>query len=464
MLNLIERHSYRELLLPLNNLQVAPLGFLAAQFAAIRHAGTSEWALRLFPFLTGLAAVALFARLAWLALKPTGAMCAFGILAATHYVTRYSLDIKPYGTDLMAAALLLMLAVAWMRRPQRLRYLAGLAVAAPVMVFFSYPVVFVAGAVSIGLLPTLWRQPAADGRRVKAWLAFAAYNAALVAAFGLMLHLSGSAQYQATREGMLYHWEEGMPPANPLRFLVWIAEVHTAEMFAYPFGAKNGGSSATFLLCLLGVWVLWKQGQKQLLLMLGAGFVLTFAAAVMKRYPYGGSARVAQHLAPAICLLAGAAVAELIARLGEPGKTAHFAAGVLVVIALGGMTRDIVLPYQTIDDKEVQQFFQKWQGKLTAEQGVWYPGDFEQTTTPMRWYLFRALNWDTGRVATGKLAGEALEKHREWWVLWFDPDPAEQAAVAKELAGLNPPFSREETLAMKFSKRGHTIEAERWRR
>src|SRR5262249_28222538 len=122
MLNVVERQSYRELLGPLDFHQVVPLGFLAAQFTVVRYWDASEYAMRAFPLLTGLAALFCFARLAWLALPPLAAMGAVGVLAATHYVTRYSLDIKPYGTDLLMASALLVLAVHWSRAPEERRW------------------------------------------------------------------------------------------------------------------------------------------------------------------------------------------------------------------------------------------------------------------------------------------------------------------------------------------------------
>ena len=49
---------------------------------------------------------------------------------------------------------------------------------------------------------------------------------------------------------------------------------------------------------------------EDLLLLLLTPFVLTFLAALAGKYPYGGSARIAQHLAPSLCLLAGTGAAS----------------------------------------------------------------------------------------------------------------------------------------------------------
>jgi hypothetical protein len=468
MLNLVERRSYAELLRPLDHLQVAPLGFLVAQFTAVRLWGTSEYAVRLVPLLTGVVALFFFARLAWLALPPLGAVSALGVLVATHYVTRYSLDIKPYGADLMVSAMLLVLALRWSRAPEQRRWPVLLILVTPLALALSYPGVLVGGAIGITLLPVLARRRAGPA----AWATWAAYGAVVVVSFAGLVYLSAGGQYERTREWMLGYWARGLPPANPLRFVGWLLDVHTAEMMSYPLGGKNGASSLTLVLCLVGIRALFRRGQTDLLLLLGSPFALTFVAAALRGYPYGGSARVAQHLAPAICLFVGAAVEALVSLLGtaERRRRAALAASVtLLVVALGGTARDVVHPYHTKGHEQLRALMSGWRRDRLPDAGVWLMSPLESLSLPIQWHVLRVVGGDRGRLDGGPPEASRLTRHREWWVLNADPAREGDAVMPPraQLAGAG--YVRRETRRLVWShSRGgvpsEIVELERWER
>src|SRR5207302_9668906 len=85
--------------------------------------------------------------------------------------------VKPYSFDLFFSLALLAGAVHYLRRPDRVGRLALLALLVPVALLSSYPSVFVAGGISLALLPSVWR-----GRwGARAW--FLAYNLLMVGTF-----------------------------------------------------------------------------------------------------------------------------------------------------------------------------------------------------------------------------------------------------------------------------------------
>ncbi|MBI3456909.1 MAG: hypothetical protein HY002_14125 [Candidatus Rokubacteria bacterium] len=468
MLNVVQRHTYAELLRPLDHAQVAPLGFLAALFTAVQQLGTSEYALRLFPLITGLAALFFFARLAWLALPPLGAVSSVGVLTATHYVTRYSLDIKPYGTDLMVAAALLMLAVQWSRAPEQRRWLVLLILVTPLALVLSYPGVFVAGAIGIGLLPVLLRRQS----RMGDWALFAAYNAAAVMSFAGLFYLSAAGQFEQTQGKMLLYWVRGFPPANPIGFIGWLIDVHTAEMMSYPLGGKNGASTMTLILSLVGIRLLLKRGQTTLLLLLGSIFALTFVAAVLRGYPYGGSARVAQHLAPAICLFVGAAIEGIVSAFNtaERRRTAGVIASLtLLVLAVGGTARDVLHPYHTKAHKDLYELMSAWKHDRLADSGVWLMGAFDSLSMTAQWYVLQAVDGDRTRLNSGPVDPSMLTRHREWWVLNWDPsqDGIPSLPPRAQLSGAGYVLARTSRLVLPQSHPGipdEIVELQRWQR
>lgn len=125
--------------------------------------------MRLLPLLAGLGGLLLTWRLAHLILSPLGRALAVAFLAVAIWPVSMSTVIKPYSLDLLMSAALLVPAVEWLRRPERVRWLLVLAVVMPVAVFGSYPSVFVAGGVSLALLAQVWHNRAGRPRRPTLW-------------------------------------------------------------------------------------------------------------------------------------------------------------------------------------------------------------------------------------------------------------------------------------------------------
>jgi hypothetical protein len=118
-LNLLDR-DYVALTRPLRFVQVVPILFLWVELAAYHLLGGSELALRLFPFLAGLGALALFWPFVRSSPSPLGGGLALGILAVVSYPVRHSRKITPYAFDLLASLALLVTAASWLREPNRL--------------------------------------------------------------------------------------------------------------------------------------------------------------------------------------------------------------------------------------------------------------------------------------------------------------------------------------------------------
>jgi len=296
-LNIIGR-SYRQLLQPLHDGQVAPVGYLWLMRCTFDRLGISDYSTRLPSLIAGSAALLLFWLWTRLLVSRQAAMLATGLAAVSGYLVRHAVELKPYSMDFLATLPLLLLATQYLLSGRRV-WLIALTVAVPVCMVISYPVVFTAGGIGVALL---W-----NARRGK-WLdrvLTLIYCLVLAASFLLTLKLFGQDQYQQTSAIMLAYWKDAFPPAvsmpphtpprlwlwhllwYPLKFILWFIQIHTGNMFAYPVGSKNGASAATLILCIIGVWAMWRQWKGSICLMLLIPFLLTFIAAVLRRYPYG---------------------------------------------------------------------------------------------------------------------------------------------------------------------------------
>ncbi len=381
-LNFLDR-NFAELLSPLANAQVAPFLFLCLEKLALLTLGSSELALRLVPLVAGLAGLWLFFLLARRVLDPLPAALAVGILAVSYFTVRHSVEVKPYSCDLLAAVALQLTAVAYLKE-KRSGLLIVWALLCPLALLLSFPAVFVFGASSLALLAGM--RSASRGQ----WGLWFAGNLMGTLVFVWLFFVSSSQQYDAWETPMTTYWLESFPPASFWRIPLWLLETHAGPMMAYPVGGKNWGSIGTLLLCLVGIIFSFKKWPAPLHLLFGLPFVFTFLAAFLHLYPYGGSARISQYLAPAICLWTGQGAACLLHIVKNP-KRHQIAIGavfsVLVIIGLAGMTRDLLKPSKTPGDARARERVREWTtpGDEEATYFVWEPAN--HVSPNFQWYL-----------------------------------------------------------------------------
>jgi Dolichyl-phosphate-mannose-protein mannosyltransferase len=355
LLNILER-DYAGLTQHLQFAQVAPLFFLWLEKTAILVFGTSEWSVHLFPMLMGIISFVAFWRTCRTNFTPTVAGLAVGILAVSYYPVRHACEVKPYIFDLGFAVLYLWITLAHLRNRQQFRWLIALVVMTPIAVFSSYPSVFVAGSVSLVLLPTL---------RSASWTQRALYvlfNIVMLASFVIHFgfvghHQIDAAEAQRTREFLRNYWKDAFPPDDVLQWPLWLLKIHSGNMLAYPVGAKNGGSAMTLLLVLIGSASLWRNGQRSLLGLCWLPFVLNLIAAILGKYPFGDSARITLHLAPFICVLMAHGLGQILQWIRLPAwqTRVHLAIYVLLLgCGIGGVVRDLAHPFKTEHDLDIR--------------------------------------------------------------------------------------------------------------
>jgi hypothetical protein len=348
--------GYRGLLAPLEFYQVAPPLFLWVELTVVKAFGFSEYSLRLFPFACGLASMVLFRHVARRLLGGLPMLLAVGVFAVAPHPIRHCADVKPYATDLLVALGLLALAVDWLREPGHSRRLWWLAIASPLAMGLSHPAAFVAMGIGLALAIPAWR----TGRWSIRLGAAAALVAPVASFLALFVLVTGSQCDGSGLQGMRGYWGDSFPPlGEPLRLVRWLILTHTGSMFAYPDGGQRGESTATAILCIVAIVTLWRRGCRPPLTLLLAPFGLTLVAASLRRYPYGGEARIAQHLAPMICLLTGLGASVVVLTLPRPRDRSRGLALALIglgLLGMGSVARDFATPYRSDFELHAREF------------------------------------------------------------------------------------------------------------
>ncbi len=387
--NLLDR-DWSDLSRPLDYRQVSPLGFLAIEWLAVRLLGFSELALRCFPMLCGVASVPLFYRLARQILG-TGTPATFlavAVFAVSEPLVRYAGEAKPYETDFLVSLVLLCLSVSWFRAPEKTKSLWLLAAAAPAAVAISLPSLFTIGGIVVMVLHDLVRR-----RAPRAALAVAGF---LLAVGGSVAAMAFAGQYRTRPEDRAYFlkfWAAAFPPgvSDPVGLARWLVRANTGPLFAFPQGADTrlAWLSPVLFGCFVLGAVLFARKGKNSVALLVLPMLLTLAAAALRRYPYGMSARVNLYLVPAVLILAAAGASWICSRVASrtAQRTIILAIGCLLVLfAVSRLGNDLGHPYRAPWDRTGRDFARWFWEEMPADaEVVCVRSDLGISSGPKRW-------------------------------------------------------------------------------
>lgn len=206
---------------PLDSFQMAPAAFLAAVKLGRELLGVGEVGLRLAAWLSALAALVLFWRVAVRVLAGGPLLAAVALFALSPTLIWYSAAVKPYSGDVAASLLLVLLALRFRERPdgRAAALVAGLAGGAAI--FLSYPAIPIAGVLGI-LLGAGWVRQRPLPPPSPLLLLGMPWAAAALGAGVLALRLTSP----ETRAYMHRFWADGLMPApwHGLRAALWIPE------------------------------------------------------------------------------------------------------------------------------------------------------------------------------------------------------------------------------------------------
>ena len=357
-INLLTR-DFNGLIGSLEYNQIVSAGFMWLELAVVKLLGGSEYALRLLPFLSGLAALIFFWKWVSEILPKREVLLAVGIFAGGYYLVRHGTELKPYALDVLLAVLFNWLVWKIVQQKPRLIFCLVVLILSLLGPWISYPFIFIAGGqiLFLGML--------AIKKRSGFQLTFSAFLGVLLFFSFLSLYLFHIFPQSQSAHDYFTDWMEwnmAFPPiSEPWMIPWWLLKVHTGLMMAYPIGSDRGGSIITFLLVLLGLTTLWRRGDRKLLGFLLAPLVVAFLAACLQKYPYGTTARTMLYMAPAFCLLMGVGLMKAL-KICLPKRRVSAgmvsAACFFFIILFAGAVRDILRPYKELQDYHLRQAFQ----------------------------------------------------------------------------------------------------------
>jgi hypothetical protein len=333
-LNLLRR-DFAGLLAPLDHAQGAPVGFLLVERLAVETLGWSEPALRLVPFLAGVASVVLFLAVARRVLEPAAAVLAMGLLAVADPLIFFASDLKQYSSDVAVALALTLLGLLVLARGLSASRGLGLGLAGAAALWLSHPALFVLG----GLAAVLAWSVRHDRERLMLLAgSWAIWGVSFAVIYLVSLReLAGDA-------ALLGYWRGSFMPFPPssvadLRWFLGLARV-----FDFPVGLTFVGLAV--LCCGAGVVHLWRTGRALILLLLAVPALLALLSSGLGAYPFEG--RLLLFLVPAVLLLvAGGTVA-----LGRATGSSPVGWVLIALLVTGPLLRaaDHLLNPRTVDE------------------------------------------------------------------------------------------------------------------
>jgi hypothetical protein len=374
-LNLTSR-PLRELFSPLDLAQVAPWGFLAVEKGLLGLFGRNELGLRLLPFISSLLSLALFERVCRRILRGLAVPFAVGSFAFAAGLIDYSAQLKQYATDVAAAVIILLLAVAFAESGLTPRRALGLGLAGLLASVFSQSVVFVLAG--IGLSYVLL----AAARRIEA-------PAAAIVLLGSLWGLgTGFALWSGERmltpdvkSYMQVFWAAGFMPVSPPATApawLWYQMAGAFQAFlGYPLPALFVS------LLVVGVIALCRRKLAAALFLL-TPLLLTVAASAARLYPFAPG-RLTAFLVPALLVF----VAEGVERVRTfPSRRLAWMGAVAAAFAAA-------LPAWAVLRNPPPHMREHVRPALERLRSEWRPGDALYVTYGARLaYLFYAPAFD----------------------------------------------------------------------
>lgn len=298
-LNLITR-NVEQLLGPLDYCQAAPVGFLVVEKILLVVLGDSEFILRLFPLLAGVASQFLFLKITRTVLSKNSYPLAVGLFALSEPLIQYSCELKQYSLDVLCSQIILYAGMLVLNIVQVRKGLAVLAIAGSLTPWFSYSSSMIMGAGLLVIAAVFVRKKKLGGLLIVLSIAaFWLLSTQIVYMFSLQHLLSSPAK------DALLDFRAVIP--HDL-FAPWWLLQKLFEVLQYPGGFCLLGTGISLICLFIGLRLLFKRNSSFAIVLI-LPFVFAALGSWLGIYPLFG--RFLLFLVPAFLI----AVAEGAGRL-----------------------------------------------------------------------------------------------------------------------------------------------------
>jgi hypothetical protein len=258
--------------------------------------GPSEPAFRLVALVGGSLAMVLVAILAWRLLVPRSALVAVALFALSPPLIYYSSELKPYGSDPAACGLLWLLGFWALRGRLTAIKVVVLSLAGAVLIWFSHPILFVAGGFGVAVLVASMGEH--NWRRLPGFVpVFLAWIASFAVDYWLTLRGSSA--------------NPGLPHAYPFfTFPIHFSTIDMAIQSVFTL-QQNPGTlllGIALFAAVIGGLHFWREDRSACCFLI---LPLLLALAASNRYLYPLPGRFYLFFTPALFLLVGAGAEEI---------------------------------------------------------------------------------------------------------------------------------------------------------
>ncbi len=324
-LNIVNR-SYLELLQPLDYDQGAPFGFLIVEKLAIQLFGNNEYALRLFPLLSGIISFFLLYRLAKIFLRGYAVPIALAFFASLNQLIYYATELKQYSSDVAIALFSCLLVTQMFRQRLSIKKVILFSLLGALTIWFSHPAIFVlAGFGASYLLIDVLKLRNKNYQNNQIFKVLLIYSSWLIS-FALFYFVS--IQSLTKNQDLMTSWKDGKNAFPSSAFdIIWLFDAF-GKFFYDPLGFKGIMDGVAILAFVIGCISLFYRQKSKLLIILSP-LIVTFVAAYLQKYPFRG--RLVLFLTPFFILFIAEGIECLIRKTRS--KLA-FIAGIILLISL----------------------------------------------------------------------------------------------------------------------------------